>query len=66
MQKITVKDTQYNIIAFLEIKPNGDKVLKNKNYSILGFYDAATDVTKDVRYNIIGRGDILTTLLEKK
>ncbi|MEI7668323.1 MAG: hypothetical protein WCI62_04965, partial [Erysipelotrichaceae bacterium] len=33
---------------------------------VLGFYNKARDVTKDRYHNIVGRGDILVSLLENK
>lgn len=62
-QRITLKDSHYHIIGYVEIKDNGDKTLKDSHYHILGYYDAKRDITKDSHYHIGGHGDILTSLL---
>lgn len=64
MERITLKDSNYKIIGYVEINSNGDKTLKSASYKILGYYQKSTDLTKDANYKIIGHGDILTTLLK--
>jgi hypothetical protein len=63
MKTILLKDAKLRIIGRVEVKDNGDKVLKNDKLQILGYYDARTDTTKDAKLRIIGHGDILTNLL---
>ena len=63
MQRIPLKDSRYRIIGYVDIAPNGDKTLRNERYQILGYYKAKQDVTQDARYVVVGRGDILTSLL---
>ncbi|MBR4017413.1 MAG: hypothetical protein IKK11_06340 [Oscillospiraceae bacterium] len=63
MERITLKDSNYRIIGYVDIAPNGDKTLRNEKFQILGYYSKQSDVTKDNRYMIVGRGDILTSLL---
>ncbi len=65
MQKTTLKDKEFRTIGFIETKDNGDKVLKDRNFVILGFYDAEFNCTKDRNFKAIGFGDILTTLLKE-
>ena len=63
MQRITLKDDRFRILGYIDIAPNGDKTLKNDRFQSLGYYQAKQDVTKDARFRIVGRGDILTSLL---
>ena len=63
MERITLKDARFRIIGYVDIAPNGDKTLRNERFQILGYYKAAQNVTKDARFMIVGRGDILTSLL---
>lgn len=63
-QTMTLKDFQNRIIGYVEIKDNGDKTLKDFHNRILGYYDAKQNVTKDFYNHIVGRGDILTSLLK--
>lgn len=63
MQRITLKDDRFRIIGYVDIAQNGDKTLRNEKFQILGYYNKQLDVTKDSRFRIVGRGDILTSLL---
>lgn len=63
MERITLKDAHYRIIGYVDIAQNGDKTLRDSRFVILGYYKKQRDVTLDSRFAIIGRGDILTTLL---
>lgn len=63
MQRITLKDARFRIIGYVDIAPNGDKTLRNEKFQIIGYYKKDADVTKDARFMIVGRGDILTSLL---
>lgn len=63
MNRITLKDARFRIIGYVDIAPNGDKTLRNEKFQILGYYNKQLDVTKDNRFRIVGRGDILTSLL---
>ena len=63
MERITLKDARFRIIGYVDIAPNGDKTLRNEKFQIIGYYKKDTDVTKDARFMIVGRGDILTSLL---
>ena len=63
MERITLKDSRFRTIGYVDIAPNGDKTLRNEKFQILGYYKANQDVTKDAKFMIVGRGDILTSLL---
>lgn len=65
MKRITLKDSRFRIIGYVDIAPNGDKTLRNERFQILGYYKANRDVTQDARFMIVGRGDILTSLLHQ-
>ena len=62
MQRIPLKDSRFRIIGYVDIAPNGDKTLRNEKFQILSYYNAKQDVTKDAKFMIVGRGDILTSL----
>jgi len=63
MQRIPLKDNRFRIIGYVDIAPNGDKILRNEKFQILGYYKKERDVTQDSRFMTVGRGDILTSLL---
>ena len=63
MQRITLKDSRFRIIGYVDIASNGDKTLRNDKFQILGYYKKDRDITQDARFMTVGRGDILTSLL---
>lgn len=64
MSRETLKDRNFLTIGFIDTKPNGDKVLMDKNFIIQGYYEAKMDLTKDRNFIVVGHGDILTSLLK--
>lgn len=67
MVRIALCDDEQSILdavsAHVDNAPNGDKMLRNEKFQILGYYNKQLNVTKDARFMIVGRGDILTSLL---
>ena len=63
MERITIKDSRYRVIGYVDIALNGDKTLRNAKLQIIGYYKKDADITKDARFMIVGKGDILTSLL---
>ena len=64
MQRIPLKDNRFRIIGYIDIAPTGDKTLRNEKFQILGYYKAKLDITQDARFITVGKGDILTSLLQ--
>ena len=60
-----IKDFYGKIIAKIEVKPNGDKVIRDFNGRILGKYDSIRNVTTDFYGRIIGSGDCSGMLINK-
>lgn len=52
------------IIARIETKANGDKVVRDFAGQILGKYDHAADVTRDFYGRIVARGECLGVLIK--
>ena len=63
-----IRDFYGRIIAKVEEKPNGDKVIRDFYNRILGYYVASRDVTTDFYNHVIGHGDCTGMLInmEKK
>ena len=60
-----IKDFYGKIIAKIEVKSNGDKVIRDFNGRILGKYDSVRNVTTDFYGRIIGSGDCSGMLINK-
>lgn len=58
-----LKDRYGNKIGQVLTKTNGTQVIKNKVGNNVGTYDPVKDVTKDRVGNVVGRGNLLATLV---
>lgn len=59
----TLKDNRSNIIGYIHTDSSGKQTIKDARSNIKGYYDPQTNKTKDARSNIVGTGNLLTTLL---
>lgn len=59
----TLKDPHNNAIGYIETEPDGRQVLKDTENNIKGYYDPETDHTRDADYNIVAKGNLLSTLI---
>lgn len=58
-----IKDYYNRIIGYIETKPNGDKIGYDFYLRIVGYYEKNSNLTKDFYRRIVGRGDILASLI---
>ena len=58
-----IKDYYNRIIGYIETKPNGDKIGYDFYLRIVGYYEKNSNLTKDFYRRIVGRGDILSSLI---
>lgn len=58
-----IKDFYGRIIAKIETKPNGDKIVYDFYNRILGRYDKSTNTTKDFYNRVIAQGDCCGMLI---
>lgn len=58
-----IKDFHGRIIAKIETKPNGDKIVFDFYNRILGFYDKSTNTTQDFYHRVIAKGDCCGMLI---
>lgn len=58
-----IKDYYNRIIGYIETKPNGDKIGYYFYLRIVGYYEKNSNLTKDFYRRIVGRGDMLSSLI---
>jgi len=58
-----LKDKNNIVIGYIETDSTGKQTVMDKNYYTKGYYDPKSDLTKDNNHNIIGHGNLLSTLL---
>ena len=59
----TLKDSQYRILGYLDTDPDGSQTLQDQHHRLIGYYKRRSDVTTDAQHRIVGRGNILVSLL---
>lgn len=58
-----IKDYYGRIIARTEKQPNGDIVVKDFYYRIVGKYEAMTDTTRDFYGRVVAQGNAVGLLI---
>lgn len=64
MSTQTLKDAHYRIIGYIETRSDGVQVIKNAHYHTLGYFDPKYNQTRNEHYQIVGQGNLLTSLLQ--
>ena len=64
MKETKIKDFYGRVIGYIKEYPNGDKKVYDFYRRLLGTYVKSLNVTKDFYGRVIGRGDILTSLIK--
>lgn len=62
-QRKTLKDKGYRILGYLDTDSDGSQTLQDAHHRLVGFYKRRSDVTTDAQHRIVGRGNILVSLL---
>ena len=58
-----IRDYYNRIIGYIETKPNGDKIGYDFYLRIVGYYEKNSNLTKDFYRRVVGRGDMLSSLI---
>lgn len=63
MYSITIKDFYNRVCGWIEVKDNGDKIVKDNHYRVVGKYYAGRNVTTDFYGRVVARGDVSASLI---
>lgn len=66
MAEEIIREFSGRIIAYIETKPNGDKVVRAFSRKILGYYYKSRNVTTDFYGRIVAQGDCCTMLIGRE
>ena len=58
-----IKDFYNRILGYIETKPNGDKIGYDFYLRVVGYYEKKGNLTKDFYRRVIGKGDLLSSLI---
>ena len=61
----TLRGKRNEVLGFVEEGAGGKQTLKGPRHEILGYYDANRDVTMNTRHQVVGKGNVLLTLLSE-
>ena len=62
MQKLY--DSNMRLLGSVEMRADGRQELRDSNHNLLGYYDPDSGKTYDSNRKLIGKGNLLTALLE--
>lgn len=63
MPRITLKNSRYHILGFIDTRADGTQVGMNSRYQIVGYYHPGRDITQDAQYRTFGMGNLLASLM---
>ena len=63
MSTQTLKDAQYRTVGYIDTHADGSQTAKNARYQTVGYYDPRANVTKDARYQFVGHGNMVASLI---
>lgn len=63
MSRKILKDASFRILGYVDTDRDGSQVLQDKHHRLVGYYKRSSDVTTDEQHRIVGRGNILLSLL---
>jgi hypothetical protein len=66
MSKERLQDSHFNTIGYIETRPDGVQVIQDYRFETWGYYDPKTNTTTDHRFQTVGHGNLLTTLLPRQ
>lgn len=67
MKRTEIRDYNNQIIGYVDVdEKSGDKTIRDFNNQIQGYYKTSDNTTRNFNNQIVYRGDMLTSLLNKK
>ena len=63
MSRQTLKDRNNHVLGYIDVESSGRQCLRNSNFHVIGYYDPGRNQTLDATFHVVGKGNILTTLL---
>lgn len=63
MNRETIRDIKGHILGYIDHEAGGRLIARDPSGNLLGFYDKASDTTRDSAGNLLYQGNIVTLLL---
>lgn len=63
MHRQTLKDAHYRIIGYIDTASDGRQTARDARFHTVGYYDPHIDITKDHRFQTVGHGNLLPSLI---
>ena len=54
--RITVKDDRFWVLGYIEDQSNGDKIVKDASFRVIGYYRRSSDTVIDENFRIVAHG----------
>ena len=66
MNRQTLTDARYYTIGYIDMGADGKQIAREAGYHVVGYYDPRTHTTRDVRRHMVGRGNLLASLIPSR
>ena len=66
MNRQTLTDAGYHTIGYIDTAKDGKQTARDVGYRVVGHYDPRTDTTRDARHHMVGRGNLLASLIPSR
>lgn len=63
MARQTLRDKNYKVIGHIDTDPSGKQTLRDSAFKIKGYFDPKTNTTRDSAFKLVGKGNLLASLL---
>ena len=63
MTSEVIRNRSFQLMGFVETRSDGTQVAKDRNHRILGYFNPKSNDTRDATYKVIGRGNLLSSLI---
>ena len=63
MSRQTLTDARYHTIGHIDTAADGQQTARDARYHVVGYYDPRSDTTRDARHHLVGRGNLLASLI---
>ena len=63
MKRQTLTDARYRAIGYIDTAADGRQTARDARLHVVGYYDPQSDSTRDARLHLVGRGNLLASLV---
>jgi hypothetical protein len=63
MKRQTLTDARYHTIGYIDTAADGRQTARDARLHAVGYYDPHSDTTRDAQRHLVGKGNMLASLI---